>query len=188
MNGTIGFSSVLGQGSTFYLELPRADTADPSLEVTTPPDAGRFGGPGEASGHTASAERAAPPPRILHVEDDIDLSNVIEAALGGSAEVVNAPTLKVAERLLRAEPFSLMVLDSSLPDGNGLSLLDLLPKILSHPMPVVLLSALEVSREVQGRVAAALVKSRVSEAHIVRTILSLVRPPVASSVSPYGEP
>ena len=71
------------------------------------------------------------------------------------------------------QPFSLVLLDLKLPDGDGLSLLEQLP--LSHGSPpVVILSATEVSQEVQRRVAAALVKSRVSEAHIVETILSLV--------------
>jgi hypothetical protein len=41
-------------------------------------------------------------------------------------------------------------------------------------MPVVILSSTEVSRHVQQRVAATIVKSRVSEAHIVQTILSLL--------------
>jgi CheY-like chemotaxis protein len=62
-----------------------------------------------------------------------------------------------------------------LPDGNGLTLLERLPSITTHPIPVVILSVSEVTREVEQRVAAALVKSRVSEAHIVQTILSLVQ-------------
>jgi hypothetical protein len=54
-------------------------------------------------------------------------------------------------------------------------LLERLPSITTHPIPVVILSVSEVTREVEQRVAAALVKSRVSEAHIVQTILSLVQ-------------
>jgi hypothetical protein len=64
-----------------------------------------------------------------------------------------------------------------LPDGHGLSLLEL-PVLAARATPVVILSTTEVSRHVQKRVAAALVKSRVSEALIAQTILSLLpRPP-----------
>jgi DNA-binding response OmpR family regulator len=109
------------------------------------------------------------------VEDDVDLSHVIQVALTGNADVVLASTLEHAEALLRETPFALLLLDMGLPDGSGLTLLERLPSITTHPMPVVILSASEVSREVEQRVAAALVKSRVSEAHIVQTILSLVK-------------
>jgi len=107
------------------------------------------------------------------VEDDKDLGNVIKAALAGRAEVVTALTLQAAEKLLCEERFAMLVTDLGLPDGHGLSLLEL-PILAAHPMPVVILSTTEVSRAVQQRVSAALVKSRVSEAHIVQTILSLL--------------
>jgi CheY-like chemotaxis protein len=113
-------------------------------------------------------------PRILHVEDDRDLRQVIEAALAGRAELVTATTLKSAEDLLRAGDFALLVLDLGLPDGNGLALLDRLEELLPEPIPVVILSVSEVSQAVQQRVAASLVKSCLSEAEVVETILSLV--------------
>ena len=127
----------------------------------------------------ASRERIGTP-RVLHVEDDADLSHVLEVALAGTADVVLACTLEAAEALLREAPFSLLLLDMGLPDGSGMTLLERLPSISTHPMPVVILSASEVSRDVEQRVAAALVKSRVSEAHIVQTILSLVQQPIAA--------
>jgi DNA-binding response OmpR family regulator len=113
------------------------------------------------------------------VEDDLDLSQVVQAALAGHAEVVSAATLQAAEERVREEQFSLVVLDLGLPDGNGLALLDRLKGAAARPVPVVILSVTEVSREVQQRVAAALVKSRLSEADMVQTILSLLRPATA---------
>ena len=121
--------------------------------------------------------------RILYVEDDLDLSHVIDTALAGRVHVVTATTLQAAERLLREECFSLLVLDLGLPDGNGLSLLEELPALTAIPIPVVILSATEVSQEIRERVAAALVKSRVSEAHIVTVILSLLPPTLSQSVA-----
>jgi DNA-binding response OmpR family regulator len=110
-------------------------------------------------------------PRVLHIEDDVDLGRVIKAALAGRAELLTVGTLRAAEELLRAAPFSLVILDILLPDGDGLSLLEAL---ILGPTPVLILSAIEVSREIRRRVAVALVKSRVSEEHIVATILSLL--------------
>jgi DNA-binding NarL/FixJ family response regulator len=76
----------------------------------------------------------------------------------------------------------LLVLDLELPDGNGLTLLTELAALAINPTPVVILSATEVSHEVRQRVAAALVKSRVSEEHIVETILKMLphKPPAAA--------
>jgi DNA-binding response OmpR family regulator len=112
-------------------------------------------------------------PRILHVEDDSDLSTVIQAALGTRAEIISATTLKAAEELLGKEHFSLLILDPGLPDGNGLELLDRLEPPSGAPLPVLILSVTEVAQSVRQRVAAALVKSRVSESEIAATILSL---------------
>ena len=172
MGGTIGFTTSEGEGTTFYFELPHAGRTLQMARVEALTDTQRcrvliFGDksdPGELSGT----------PRVLHVEDDVDLSHVLEVALAGNVEIVLATTLDEAEVLLREAPFSLLLLDLGLPDGNGLALLERLPLMTTHPMPVVILSASEVTHEVEQRVAAALVKSRVSETHIVQTVLSLV--------------
>jgi len=179
MGGTIGFTTTAGQGTTFYFELPYAGQTMQLARVTALSDTQRcrvliFG-----DNSAASRERIGTP-RVLHVEDDADLSHVLEVALAGTADVVLACTLEAAEALLREAPFSLLLLDMGLPDGSGMTLLERLPSISTHPMPVVILSASEVSRDVEQRVAAALVKSRVSEAHIVQTILSLVQQPIAA--------
>jgi CheY-like chemotaxis protein len=174
MGGTIGFTTTVGQGTTFYFDLPQAGQTLQLARVNAPSDTQCcrvliFGDDSEES-----RERIGTP-RILQVEDDGDLSHVIEVALTGNADVALAATLEQAEALLRANRFSLLLVDMGLPDGSGLTLLERLPSLTTHRMPVVILSASEVTREVEQRVAAALVKSRVSEAHIVQTILSLVR-------------
>jgi PAS domain S-box-containing protein len=162
MGGSVGFQSTTGQGTTFHLELPRAPaelarSSDTTrLRVLLCEDSGK--------------------PRVLHVEDDLDLWQVLQTALEGQADIVTAATLEEAYARLQGEPFALVLLDLKLPDGDGLSLLERLPLTRDGGTfpPVVILSATEVSQEVQRRVSAALVKSRVSEAHIVETILSLV--------------
>jgi len=171
MGGTVGFTTETGKGTTFYFELPRAGETL-QLQQLAGSDTARcrvliFGD------ETVLAARIELP-RILHVEDDADLSRVLEAALAGNAEVILATTLAAAEKLLRESSFALLLLDMGLPDGRGHTLLERLPSISTHPIPVVILSASEVARDVQQRVAATLVKSRVSEALIVQTILALV--------------
>jgi PAS domain S-box-containing protein len=161
MGGSIGFQSTSGHGTTFHIELPGAPDTIGSPERTTS-DTTRMR-------VLLWGER----PRVLHVEDDLDLWRVLQTALEGDADIITAATLEEAHTQLQGEPFSLVLLDLKLPDGDGLSLLERLPLSQGSP-PVVILSATEVSQEVQRRVAAALVKSRVSEAHIVETILSLV--------------
>jgi signal transduction histidine kinase len=173
MEGTIGFTTITDQGTTFYFELPRADGTMRLRKLAPQSDT--------ASCRVVVNSRDAAAlaalngiPRILHVEDDIDLSQVIEVALTGTATVVAARSLQQAEKLLRDESFALLLLDLGLEDGSGLDLLDRLPSLTSASLPVVILSVSEVPHEVQGRVAATLVKSRVSEAHIVETVLSLL--------------
>jgi PAS domain S-box-containing protein len=180
MGGSINFTTATGQGSTFYFNLPLTESSLHSggteLSAT-----GRHRV--LIYGKTAPSHGAAPSrmPRILHVEDDVDLSQVIETALVGRADIVRAPTLQAAQEQLRHGDFSLVVLDLGLPDGNGLTLLDQLEDATSQPVPVVILSVSEVPRNIQQRVAAALVKSRLSEADVVSTILAVVEQETADT-------
>lgn len=173
MGGSIGFHSTIGRGTTFHIELPRApDETARSLARSLSDTTTRLRVLlcENGSRHGAATQDK---PRVLHVEDDLDLWRVLQTALEGHADIVTAATLEEAYARLQGEHFSLVLLDLQLPDGDGLSLLDQLSRQDTSP-PVVILSATEVSQEVQRRVSAALVKSRVSEAHIVATILSLV--------------
>jgi CheY-like chemotaxis protein len=111
-------------------------------------------------------------PRLLYVEDDEDLISVIRAALAGRVDIVPARTLRDAERLLRQEEFGMVILDQSLPDGDGITLVDLVAECAGHPVPIIILSAVDVPRDVYGKVAAVLVKSQVSAAQVATTILS----------------
>ncbi|MES2664144.1 MAG: PAS domain S-box protein, partial [Pseudomonadota bacterium] len=114
-------------------------------------------------------------PKILHIEDDVDLSKVLEVAFQDKVELVNVTSLAQAQNILMKEKFSLIILDLGLPDGSGLSLLSNLHQFVDAPPPVVILSAHETSQEIQNRVSAALVKSRMSEEKIVETIQNIIK-------------
>jgi PAS domain S-box-containing protein len=108
--------------------------------------------------------------RILHVEDDASLTELVEELLSNEADVVAANSLAAARASLEDGAYDLVILDIVLGDGSGLDILPLLGRTGSRP-PVILYSASEASREISGLVEAALVKSRDS----VEELLSSVR-------------
>jgi PAS domain S-box-containing protein len=166
MDGTIGFSTVVGRGTIFYIELPRTDAESIVL---------RERALSETATHRAllagadSSPAKAVLPRVLFVEDDDDLISVIGATLTGRVQIIPAHDLRKAERLLREERFDLVVLDQTLPDGNGLTLVDRIPELV---VPKLILLVTDPPQTVHPKVGAVLVKSQVSAAQAAATILS----------------
>jgi len=175
MGGSIGFSSVIDQGTVFYVELPRIDAAPAMLRATQLSETAAYKVLRTLASST-EVSAGAIVPRLLYVEDDEDLISVIRAALAGRVEVVPARNLRDAERLLGEEEFGLVILDQSLPDGSGISLVDLIAGYAEHLVPIIILSAADVPHEVYGQVAAVLIKSQVSAAQVATTILSYLTP------------
>ena len=113
-------------------------------------------------------------PRILHIEDDMDILAVVAALVGNSATLLSARTLREAVRLLTEESFDLVILDLSLPDGSGENVLPLLQTGPGKGTPVIVFSARDVSGEAVASVERALVKSRTTNEELLRTIKSYV--------------
>ncbi|TKD53321.1 ATP-binding protein [Sphingomonas baiyangensis] len=97
---------------------------------------------------------------ILQVEDDRDLGQVVVAAMAGEGEVLTAPDLATARRMLREREPDIVILDLALPDGSGVDLLPDLVDTSGRPIPVIVHSAQAVSAELVGRAAAVVTKSR----------------------------
>ena len=112
-------------------------------------------------------------PRILHVEDDPDVVQVVAAILQDTASLECAGSLAEATRKIHDSGCDLVVLDLGLPDGSGLDLLPLL-RSRTPPIPVVVFSAHEIRHDVAQQVAAALVKSRASNNEVIETIKACV--------------
>ncbi|MEN9230303.1 MAG: PAS domain S-box protein [Thermostichus sp. DG02_5_bins_236] len=129
----------------------------------------------------AVASGQHPRSRILHVEDDPDIVQVVAQILQDTAEFIHARTLEEARQLVQTQSFQLVILDLSLPDGSGLDLLPLLRKDSVPPTrtvsttPVVIFSAQDIgSDRVEEGIQATLVKARTSNQEFLNTIRALV--------------
>ena len=106
-------------------------------------------------------------PVVLYVEDDKDIVQMVTLHLSTFATVHSVTTLAAANKYLDNNKIDLVLLDVILPDGSGLELLD---RLSNEAIPVVILSAKEVSKEISKQVANALVKSINSEQTIITAI------------------
>ncbi len=118
-------------------------------------------------------------PRILHIEDDADIHEVVKAALSPVADVTLSGSLAAARTELRQGRYDLLILDLGLPDGSGLELLPALRGSANASTPVVIFSACQVSQMVARSVAGTLLKSRTSNEELVSTIKSILGLPAA---------
>jgi PAS domain S-box-containing protein len=111
--------------------------------------------------------------RILHIEDDPDVRQVVQTLVGKDVVVAPAASVVEARRLLRNQAFDLVVLDVGLPDASGLGVLAHMVGLNANT-PVLVFSAHEPTEALGERVNASLVKSRTSNQQLLDTIRQLV--------------
>lgn len=89
--------------------------------------------------------------RILLVEDEPELSRMLTASLSRNGIVVDhAPTLAIAHEAVLGSVHDAVVLDRTLPDGDGLSLIASI-RSMEARCPVIVLSALgALDQRVEG--------------------------------------
>lgn len=162
MAGEMGFSSALGTGSRFWVDLPGA--AAPSA-VSTP----------DAEPLAAQPKQLA---EVLCVEDHPACLKVVQEALREFAEVRGAGSIQRAlAELERCTP-TLLLLDLDLPDGDGLRVLDAMrqnPRL--QAVPVLVISAAadeEIFSEARRRGAQACLAKPIDLAQVRRVALSLL--------------
>jgi PAS domain S-box-containing protein len=152
MGGAIGFDSQPGVGSTFWIDLPIAATAE--LPV-------------EAAGAVALDRRALTPSRtpqtrsggysLLYVEDNPASLRLLEHLLSGMPGVtmLSAPTPQFGLDLATAHRPDVIVLDLNLPGMSGFEVLARLKaKPETRDIPVLALTAAAFPRDVAAGLAA----------------------------------
>jgi CheY-like chemotaxis protein len=130
--GRIGVDSAVGEGSTFWFELPLVPLPN-AREIST---------------QSADAQ-----PGVLVVEDDAAIARVLGIMLRRDGhQVTTAGSLADARRALAQSRPSVILLDIKLPDGSGFDLLDeLAPGTRLEGVPVVILSGVEPTFEQRPR-------------------------------------
>ncbi|PHK93143.1 hybrid sensor histidine kinase/response regulator [Pseudoroseomonas rhizosphaerae] len=134
------------------------------------------------------------PARILHVEDDQDITRVVSAVMGEEARLVPARNLAEARAALAGElRFALVIIDLGLPDGSGLDLIQDI-RAMDRPPPVLVFSATDADHRTAREVAGTLVKSRTENGVLhdtIRHLMDAARPSRAEAADEArdgGEP
>lgn len=110
--------------------------------------------------------------RLLHVEDNQDICDIVALHLGDKMLYSRAGSLAEAKASLRSRDFDAVLLDIGLPDGDGWALLTE-EKLASGQIPVVVFSAMKTSEANQKKVAASFTKTTISEAQLIESIRTL---------------
>ena len=145
MEGTIGFSSKLGAGSTFWIDLPaEAGAAMPAR-------------PGAAEPSWFEKRAAAGGYSLLYIEDNPTNLRLMEDLVSTLPDVsmFAAPTAELGLDLAVAHRPDVIVLDLNLPGMSGLEVLNRLKaRPETRATPVVALSAAAFPRDIKKGLAA----------------------------------
>ena len=139
MGGCLRVESTVGEGSTFWVELPVTESPSRRLE------------PGRTD--VPRPERAARPARtILYVEDNLANLDLVETILFDRPEIELIPALqgRLGLQLAREHRPDLVLLDLHLPDLPGETVLrELRADDRTRHIPVVVISADATTRQVE---------------------------------------
>lgn len=111
--------------------------------------------------------------RILHVEDDPDITAIVNSLLDSDFNVSSASSLQQAKNMLNNNEYDLILLDIGLPDGSGLDILPLLQDD-EHQIPVVIFSAQDAPEGIASKMVVTLVKSKTNNEHLMKQIKNAI--------------
>jgi PAS domain S-box-containing protein len=169
LGGHIGFDTIPGKGSSFYIVLPVHGHGSVDAPGRVP-----------SEDMLVEVERSTIPlhgetlPHILHIEDDQSLTAIVREALSHNAIVTSARSVAAARHQLAEKQFDAVILDVTLPDGSGMELLPMTAPAGKRPPLTVSYTADEPSRSLRSAVDVALVKSRHSVTQLMVTVLARI--------------
>lgn len=111
-------------------------------------------------------------PHVLHVEDDLDIVQVIQALLEEDCDYTYATSLAEAGQKLAKNQYDLLLLDLTLLDGSGLELLD----VLNPNTKVIVFSGLNHGNADTQLITAALTKATASNEQLLAVIKQAINP------------
>ena len=144
MHGCIGVNSTLGNGSTFWLELPRAESPLQTVavqKIATPR--------GELPGGIGR--------RVLYIEDNFSNVTLVEQTLAErpALELITAVQGRVGLELARKHAPDLILLDLHLPDLPGWQVLhQLKADQATRDIPVIVISADATAPQIKRLISA----------------------------------
>lgn len=112
-----------------------------------------------------------PNKKILHVEDDPDFRSYVRLILDGIADIDQAKTLQEAQELSKKNNYDVVLLDLTLPDGSGMTILDDF-KRRQPEIPIVIFSSHSVTDNMV-HVTKSFQKGYFSERNLVDAIMAL---------------
>ena len=126
--------------------------------------------------HRAVAGLKTRKPRILHVEDDLDIQHIAAAIAEDFASFEFAATLDQARARLREQRFDLVLLDLTLGPDSGWDLFEDIDALDPRP-PVIVFSSSDVDPSDSQLAEAVLVKAHTSNAELLNTIQRILQIP-----------
>ncbi|WP_347331015.1 PAS domain S-box protein [Marinimicrobium locisalis] len=120
-------------------------------------------------GQALSARGRSEKPHVLHVEDDVDLHNVLGTLVGSASEFEHARTVGEALSLLESRHYDVIIIDILLPDGNGLELVETARKMLPQAR-IVVMTGTDVGDDLKHTVDRVIQKSELSLQELLKVI------------------
>lgn len=153
MRGRIGFDSLEGYGTTFWIDFPLIDVEwSEGTLARSSNETGRLLG--------------------LHLEDDRDFHIVLQSGMDADLDLMHVTTLAEARDLLARYQFDVIILDRLVQDGEGLDLIN----SLDDPENTKIVVVTAIDENVQHiHVDTTFVKSRTRPGEFVERFAEIVR-------------